>query len=157
MLFSSITPYFHTSLLLLLRALVISNTIFDWLYGAWALCICDSTPIFLSKFFLLAMILTRCKLYVGWAAVVAKLWVSCACSTWYFRVKEDDYTKENNVNTAKEGFELKALSPFTETLPEVQPLLLDASSRMLPAIACVMHAQRKLKVTGNTWDATAAS
>ena len=41
------------------------------------------------------------------------------------RVKEITTQKKNNINTAKEGFELKASSPSTETLPEVQPLLLD--------------------------------
>ena len=65
---------------------------------------------------------------MGSVAVVAKLWASCVCSASHLRVKEDDYTKENNVNTTMEGFELKALTPFTETLPKVQLLLLDASS-----------------------------
>lgn len=35
------------------------------------------------------------------------------------KAKEDNYTREKYVNTAKEGFELKASSLFPETLPEV--------------------------------------
>lgn len=45
------------------------------------------------------------------------------------KAKEDNYTREKYVNTAKEGFELKASSLFTETLPEVQPLLLDLTTK----------------------------
>ena len=46
------------------------------------------------------------------------------------RVKEDNYTKQNYVNTAKEGFEVQASSPFTETLPDVGPLLLDLTTKI---------------------------
>ena len=62
------------------------------------------------------------------------------------------------VNTAKERLELRTSFPFTETLPEVQILLLDlrtkpplsslSHSRMPLVITCVMHARRKLKGTG---------
>ena len=62
------------------------------------------------------------------------------------------------VNTAKDRLELRASFLFTEFLPEVQILLLDlrtnpplsslSPSRMPLVIICVMHARRKLKVTG---------
>lgn len=45
------------------------------------------------------------------------------------RVKEDNYTNEKYVNTAREGFEIEASTPFTQTLPEVQPLLLDLTTK----------------------------
>ena len=41
------------------------------------------------------------------------------------RVKEGNYTKEKYVNTAKEGFDVEESPPFTDTLPDAQPLLLD--------------------------------
>ena len=62
--------------------------------------------------------------YVGSPAQVAELCVTCACSAcqhFHLRPKEHDYTKE--------GFERKASSSFTETLPEVQPLLLDLTAK----------------------------
>ena len=92
---------------------------------------------------------------VGSLAVVPELCMGCACSSCHHlhsRVKED--------NNTKEGFEHKASSLFTETLPDIQPLLLESTtkppqspwspSRMHPAAACVMYACRKLKVTANT-------
>ena len=118
--------------------------------------------------------------YVGSVAVVAQFCMSFACSACQHllrtysasgvaKVKRDNNAKEKYVNTAKEGFE--ASSPFTETLSEVKPLLLDLQCNnenhhclhyllqecLLLLHDCVIHAQRKLKVTGNTWDATAAS
>ena len=45
------------------------------------------------------------------------------------RVKEDNYTKEKYVNTAKEGFDVEESPPFTDTLPDAQPLLLDLATK----------------------------
>ena len=58
---------------------------------------------------------------LNWAWVVRDRHLS-TCSG-VAKVNEDNYTKEKQVNT--ERFELKASSPFTETFPEVQPLLVD--------------------------------
>ena len=45
------------------------------------------------------------------------------------RVTEDNYTKEKYVNTAKEGFDVEESPPFTDTLPDAQPLLLDLATK----------------------------
>lgn len=48
-------------------------------------------------------------------------WINCVENdeTYIFnnlRVKEDNYTNEKYVNTAREGFEIEASTPFTQTL-----------------------------------------
>ena len=58
--------------------------------------------------------------YIGSAVVAAELCVSYACSACRhlnLRVKEDNFTKE------------KYITPFTEILPEVQPLPLDLTTK----------------------------
>ena len=52
--------------------------------------------------------------YVGSAAVVSELRLSCASSArqhLHLRVKEGNFTKEKYINTAKEAAALKASSP----------------------------------------------
>ena len=82
------------------------------------------------------MIFRRFQQYVGSVVVqvAAELCVSCACSArqhLHLRVKEDNCTKETYINTAKAGFALKTLSPFIETLPEVQSLFLHLTSKTI--------------------------
>ena len=76
------------------------------------------------------------------------------------RVKEDNYTKEKYVNTAKEGFDVEE-SPHLQTLCQMHnlyywiwqrklPLCLSYPLSLPPVISYAMHAQRSFKVMGNT-------
>lgn len=49
------------------------------------------------------------------------------------RIREDYYTNEKLVNTAKYGFSVKLATPFTEALPEVQPSLAQLTTHQINA------------------------
>ena len=93
------------------------------------------------------MILRRCSIHEGSAAVVAKVCVSCACSArqdLHLRVKEDNYTREKYINTAKEGFVLKARAVAsngqTDALSSVISFVLFISCHIFPlAMALIRH------------------